>query len=103
MARAAGLPEHFLLKLLKPLVGAGVLHALRGPRGGYTLARQPKDITLLEVVEAVDGPHRGDAPAVGQGKEAAFDKRLQAMCDDIAATVRQRLARVTLADLARGK
>jgi Rrf2 family protein len=35
---------------------AGLLHTSRGARGGVSLARDPKDITLLEVVEAIDGP-----------------------------------------------
>ena len=66
IAAAAGLPERYLLKVLKPLVDAGVLRSLKGPHGGYRLARPPKAITLLEVVEAADGPVRGDAPPVGR-------------------------------------
>ena len=104
IAEAAGLPERYLLKVLKPLVDAGVLRSLKGPNGGYRLARPPKAIALLEVVEAADGPVRGDAPPVGAGKDgAALDGRLQEICDGAAALVRERLARVTLAELARGK
>jgi Rrf2 family protein len=103
IAQARGVPERFLLKLLKPLVDIGVLRSVRGPNGGYRLARAPKDVTLLEVVEAVDGPVRGDAPAVGGGEGAALDKRLQAVCDGAAALVRERLGKVTLAELAKGK
>jgi hypothetical protein len=51
----------------------------------------------------VDGPIRGDAPAVGQNGGAAMDKRLQGACDGAAVLVRGRLAKVTLAELARGK
>ena len=104
IAEAAGLPERFLLKVLKPLVDAGVLRSLKGPNGGYRLARPPKGLTLLEVVEAADGPVRGDAPPVGAGKDgAAFGGRLQGVCDGAATLVRGRLAGVTLAELARGK
>ena len=104
IAAAAGLPERYLLKVLKPLVDAGVLRSLKGPNGGYRLARPPKGITLLEVVEAADGPVRGDAPPVGAGKAgAAFDGRLQGVCAGAATLVRERLAGVTLAELARGK
>ena len=103
-ARAQGSPERFLLKVLKPLVDAGVLRSLKGPNGGYRLARPPKGLTLLEVVEAADGPVRGDAPPVGAGKDgAAFGGRLQGVCDGAATLVRERLAGVTLAELARGK
>src|SRR3984893_3666707 len=80
IAEARGIPERFLLKVLKPLVSARVLLSLKGPNGGYRLLKSPKQITLLEVVEAVDGPIRGDAPPVGTGKDGmAFDKRLQAV------------------------
>src|SRR5438105_14927297 len=62
IARARGIPERFLLKVLKPLVSARVLHSIKGPNGGYRLARSASDLTMLEVVEAVDGPIRGQAP-----------------------------------------
>jgi DNA-binding IscR family transcriptional regulator len=38
-----------------PLVGARVLCSVKGPRGGYALAKAPAEVTLLEVVEAVEG------------------------------------------------
>jgi Rrf2 family protein len=101
VARAIGAPEKFLLKILKPLASARLLHSVKGPRGGYRLARPAKDITLLEIVEAVDGPLRAEAP---QGsKDVAFDRRLQALCEDVARLVRPVLEGVTLADLAAGK
>ena len=100
IAKARGIPERFLLKVLKPLVSAGILRSSRGPNGGYSLARDPKDITLLEVVEAVNGPLRAIIKPVGKDG-AAVDKRLQAVCDEAAASVRERLATVTLTELAR--
>src|SRR5258708_30345235 len=62
IAREHGIPERFLLKVLNPLVSAGILSSLKGPHGGYRLARTPSDITLLEVIEAVEGPIRREAP-----------------------------------------
>src|SRR6516225_7690794 len=56
VARDRGVPERFLLKVLKPLVSARVLLSVKGPHGGYRLARPAGEITLLEVLEAVDGP-----------------------------------------------
>ncbi|MYR63190.1 Rrf2 family transcriptional regulator [Streptomyces sp. SID625] len=50
-----GLPDAYLAKHLKSLAAAGVLHATSGPRGGFRLARDPKEITVLDVVEAVEG------------------------------------------------
>jgi Rrf2 family protein len=55
IAGAEGIPELFLLKLLNPLAQAGLVRSRKGPGGGYALARDPKDVTLLEVVEAVGG------------------------------------------------
>ena len=101
-ARANGIPEKFLLKILRRLASVGILRSIRGPNGGYRLAHAPKDITLLEVVEAVDGPIRGLAEPVGDGEGRALDKRLQAVCEE-AAAARQRLAKVTLAELAKAK
>lgn len=49
------LPAPYLAKQLQALVRAGVLTATTGPRGGFKLARPPAEITLLQVVEAVDG------------------------------------------------
>src|SRR5947209_18252368 len=71
IARARGIPERFLLKVLKPLVSARVLHSIKGPNGGYRLARSASDISLLEVLEAVDGPIRGrsEERRVGRGVE----------------------------------
>ena len=64
----------------------------------------PKGITLLEVVEAVDGPLGGDLQPVGDSKDGAtLDRRLQAVCDGAVSLVRERLAGVTLAELAKGK
>jgi Rrf2 family protein len=50
-----GLPDTYLAKHLQAMSRAGVLQAVTGPRGGYRLCRDPRQITVLEVVEAVDG------------------------------------------------
>ncbi|HEX5272230.1 MAG TPA: Rrf2 family transcriptional regulator [Gemmataceae bacterium] len=102
-AEARDIPERFLLKVLQPLVSAGVLRSIKGPNGGYRLARPPRQITLLEIVEAVDGPIRGDAPAVGKDGASALDRKLQGVCDQAATIVRDRLGKVTLADMVKGK
>jgi len=56
VAKEQNIPPSFLAKIISQLSIAGLLHTSRGARGGVTLAREPKDITLLEVVEAIDGP-----------------------------------------------
>ena len=56
IAEEQKIPPSFLAKIISQLSIAGLLHTSRGARGGVTLARDAKDITLLEVVEAIDGP-----------------------------------------------
>jgi Rrf2 family protein len=100
IAREQGIPERFLLKVLRPLVNLGILRSVKGPNGGYRLARAPKDISLLEIVEAVDGPIRGHISFEGDGTNR-LEKKLQVICDQAAETVRRQLQKVRLSDLAR--
>jgi Rrf2 family protein len=50
------IPPSFLAKIVSQLSVAGLLQTSRGARGGVSLARSPEEITVLEVVEAIDGP-----------------------------------------------
>jgi len=50
------IPESFLAKIFQSLVHAGLVTSQRGAHGGFSLARQPAEITVREIVEAVDGP-----------------------------------------------
>lgn len=101
IARAQGIPELFLLKVLKQLTLAGVLRSLRGPNGGYCLAKKPKDISLLDVVEAVEGPWRSQAVFQAKGG-ADLNGKLQAVCDEAGEAVRRAWGRVKVAELAAG-
>lgn len=56
IAQEQQIPPSFLAKIVSQLSVAGLLTTSRGARGGVSLARPPKDISLLEVVEAIDGP-----------------------------------------------
>lgn len=55
VAEAMGIPEAFLAKIGQALAKAGILDILQGAKGGYRLRKPPKELTLLEVVEAVMG------------------------------------------------
>ena len=100
IAKARGIPERFLLKVLKPLVSARVLHSVKGPNGGYRLARSASDLTMLEVVEAVDGPIRGQAPLSQIEGDGQLDRRLEIICDHSAEQIRKQLQKVRIAELA---
>ena len=56
IAEQQQIPPSFLAKIVSQLSVAGLLQTSRGARGGVSLARNPQDISLLEVVEAIDGP-----------------------------------------------
>jgi Rrf2 family protein len=99
VAQARGIPERFLLKVLKPLVSARLLHSLKGPNGGYCLARPASDVSLLEVIEAVDGPIRGQAPLAYGDRPAPLDRRLETICSQAADLVRAQLQKVRISDL----
>jgi Rrf2 family protein len=73
VAEEQRIPPSFLAKIISQLSIAGLLHTSRGARGGVTLARPPKDITLLEVIEAIDGPIQLNE-CVGEEANCAFDQ-----------------------------
>ena len=97
-AEAQGVPAPFLPKLLKHLVAAGILRSVRGPNGGYCLAKKPKDISLLEVIEAVGGflPGEGDT---GPENATGLDARLQEVGDEVAGTIRRFFQKARLSHL----
>lgn len=72
IAEEQRIPPSFLAKIVSQLSIAGLLHTSRGARGGVTLARNAKDITLLEVIEAIDGPIQLNE-CVGDSGACAFD------------------------------
>ena len=100
IAQARGIPERFLLKVLKPLVSAQVLLSIKGPNGGYRLARSPHDITMLEILEAVDGTIRGQAPPNSKEPDRHLNRKLDAICTQAADQVRKQLGKVRISDLA---
>lgn len=71
IAEATGMPVHFLEQLFSALRRAGVLQSQRGVKGGYSFLRPPADVTVLEVVETVDGTL--SAPKLRAGVDATHE------------------------------
>jgi Rrf2 family protein len=113
IAQEKGIPERFLLKVLKPLVDRGVLDSVKGPRGGYKLARPASDITVLEIIEGSENrPIIGkaeppqpkpddlrDFPNFRPENVSLVHNKLNVMCKQAADTVRKQFAKVKLSDL----
>ena len=102
IAQARGIPERFLLKVLKPLVSARVLLSIKGPNGGYRLARPASEISMLEILEAVDGPIRGQAPLTEENN-GPLNNKLEAICKESADQVRKHLEKIKIPQLLGGK
>ncbi len=99
IARARGIPELFLLKVLKPLVSRRILLSLKGPNGGYRLAKPSAKISLLDVIEAAEGPIRGQVSFTAGDRTEKLDRKLQGICDQAAEGTRDRLQAVSVAEL----
>ncbi len=75
-----GIPLEYLFKILQQLVRNNILLSKRGPGGGYTLARPAKEITLLEIIEAVDGQISTRLEIVELTKKAQFSIEMEKVC-----------------------
>ncbi|MFE9652116.1 RrF2 family transcriptional regulator [Micromonospora sp. NPDC006431] len=103
IARAQDIPPKFLESILLQLRRGGIVHAQRGPEGGYWLARPAAEISLAEVIRVIDGPlaHiRGQRPE-DLGYQGAA-RALQDVWIALRASERQILEQVSLADVASG-
>jgi Rrf2 family protein len=100
IAEACGIPPGHLLKILQQLVRAQILSSERGPAGGFVLRKAAGEISLLEIVEAIEGPINGDLLLrnVAQNKERARS-RLEQTCQEVANYAKSRLANTVVAEL----
>jgi Rrf2 family protein len=104
VARAQSIPVSFLENILAQLRSSGIVRSQRGPEGGYWLARPPDEVSLAQVIRAVEGPLvgvRGLRP-----EEVSYDgsaQSLQQVWLALRANLRKVLEHVTLEDVASGK
>jgi Rrf2 family protein len=104
ISRAQGIPLKFLENILIDLRHAGIVHAQRGAEGGYRLARGAADVTLGEVIRAVEGPLasvRGEPPESVSYDGAA--EHLQTVWVAVRASLRTVLDDLTLAEVVEGR
>ena len=104
IAERTALPQPYLEQILLTLKGAGLVRSKRGVGGGYVLARDPSEITLAEIVSAVDGPiQAGDFGAPHQHGACDHEGQcvLLGVWAEVGAKLQVLLGAVTLEDLAR--
>ncbi len=98
LAAEGGMPERFLLQILRVLVTHGILRSTRGVDGGYALTRAPEDVSLLEVIEAIDG-RLDNGELVGDGLPATSQAKLQDALTQVTANARRELEAIKLSHL----
>ena len=98
LATEGQMPERFLLQILRHLVARGILASTRGVDGGYQLDRPAEDISLLEVIEAIDGPLVTDLP-LGEGMSGKSRDRLTEAIGQVTEQMRNQLAAIKLTHL----
>lgn len=98
LAREGGMPERFLLQILRTLVNCGILNSVRGVEGGYLLARPAKEISLLELYQAFDIPLVAGVPPLPSMPEEVRNSLTRRLVD-ISDMVRGELAEISIADL----
>lgn len=104
LAKAQGIPRNFLENILTELRRAGIVRTRRGAEGGYQLARPAKEVTVADVLRAVEGPLaavQGVQPQDLSYGGAA--RNLPEVWVALRASLRGVLEKVTLADLASGR
>lgn len=102
VAERTGLPQPYLEQILLALKGAGLVRSKRGVGGGYVLARDPSEVTLGQIVSAVDGPIvAGDFGEPHQDGACDHEGQcvLLAVWADVGQRMRQHLDSFTLADM----
>lgn len=102
ISQNTAVPLRFALKILRSLVKSDIVKSYKGSKGGYEIARQPKDITLKDVIEAVEGTYyfsRCLSEEYQCSGALSGACRYRAAFDDISNTVREKLDSYNFADL----
>jgi Rrf2 family protein len=102
IAERQGIPPRFLEQIFQDLRRAGLVSSKRGPRGGYQLSRAARDISIGEIVRAVEGPISlcaGEEDALENGGDGASIQVTEAMFRELSARVESCFNEVTLEDL----
>ncbi len=101
ITKRQGIPQRYLEQVMQQLVHAGVLKGVRGPRGGYRLARERRRITVGEIVRIVSAMEVSEENANGNGSSIG-DKVVRPLLSRVQENMMRELDEVTIEDLCRG-
>lgn len=99
ITRRQGIPRRYLEQVLQQLVRDGVLQGVRGPRGGYRLARERRRITVGEIVRVVRKLESGEDPIESDGGAELGHKVVRPLWLELQEELMTRLDNVTIEDL----
>ncbi|EKU71809.1 Rrf2 family transcriptional regulator [Selenomonas sp. F0473] len=108
IAESQGISENYLEQLMARLRRAGLVESVRGAQGGYTLARPPEEVTIGQIITAVEGPIAlvdcllTDAEADDQSCVRAADCVTRQIWEEVCAGINSVLNNISLARLLRG-
>jgi Rrf2 family protein len=103
IAKQYEIPLEYLLKILQQLVRAKVLRSKRGPQGGFWLAKPTNKITMLEIIEAVDGALTGELNLTKQARNDKYGAKVQQTYSNAISRARSVLRKTNLSNLLGGK
>jgi len=102
IAERQGISAKYLWQIINLLKTAGFVRGTRGPKGGYVLIRNPADITLLDVIQVLEGPvtlvECMDAPEFCSRTESCV---ADSVWTEVSESIRKALSRITLAEILR--
>jgi Rrf2 family cysteine metabolism transcriptional repressor len=99
ISESQGIPEEYLEQLMMPLKRAGLVRSQRGVRGGYTLARPASQITVLEILEALEGPILDAEPTDAALRERAQTSGVTEVWERLRQAMEGTLRAITLAQV----
>jgi len=99
ISKEYGIPLDYLMKIMQQLVRANILKSKRGPRGGFSLARNPKDISMLQVIEATEGSIMKYLFLGEQTHTADFGIKMDSVCKEASKKLRDIYGKAKLSDL----
>ncbi|MGV8997519.1 MAG: RrF2 family transcriptional regulator [Parvibaculaceae bacterium] len=100
ITKRQGIPQRYLEQVMQQLVHAGILKGVRGPRGGYRLARERRRISVGEVVRVVGAMESADDP-VTSGPSDLGERVIAPLWQEVQTELMERLEKITVDDLCR--